>query len=52
MLLEAAGAAFMINAREDFLKRDSLEAGGRFVSVVLDTTRSHPRKSTSAGAHP
>jgi phosphoserine phosphatase len=38
MLLEAVGAAFMVNPRPSLLERDRTDAGGRFVKLVFDVT--------------
>jgi hypothetical protein len=42
MLLEAAGAGFMINPRDSLVRRDREEAGARLVAVVFDGTEGAP----------
>jgi phosphoserine phosphatase len=38
MLLEVAGASFMVNPRPEFLERDKNESGSRFVALWFDGT--------------
>lgn len=43
MLLEAAGAGFVVNARPRFKERDAKEAGGRLVEMVYRMTEAGER---------